>query len=288
MGVVYEATDLESGSRVALKMMSHALIYDHQAVSRFHRETEIADSLDHPHIVRSHAKFTALSTFFIVMEYCDGLPLSQVISLVGRLDEEAARKILGQLAAALEYTHSCNIVHRDLKPGNVFVQWDGCVKLMDFGLARAERNPELTQCGQILGTPRYMPPEQLAGQTVGCEADLFALGCIGYELITAEPLFPGGDIIALLHQHLDWSLPAAAELGPGISEELHRVLQQCLMTEPKERDVRLSEVAQWASPFDMSICREMADEKTAEAMDVPTVFKQDPTQGSGRGATASQ
>ncbi|GAB4140331.1 MAG: hypothetical protein Tsb009_09650 [Planctomycetaceae bacterium] len=280
MGVVYEATDLSNDNRrVALKMMSHALIYDYQAVSRFHRETEIVESIDHPHIIRSYGKFTSLNTFFLVMEFCDGLPLSDVIDLSESIPESEIRALLGQLASALDYTHSRNIVHRDLKPGNVFVQWDGCVKLMDFGLARADENPELTQHGQLLGTPRYMPPEQLAGQQVGPEADIYALGCIAYELLTGEPMHSGKDPISLMRQQLEWTLPEPAKLGRDISEELYQFLQVSLAKEPDKRAVNLSNIAAWAKPFDMS---ELSAQVRWEAEnpvpnDDPTIINDDPT-----------
>ena len=278
MGVVYEAIELSNDRRVALKMMSHALIYDYQAVSRFHRETKIVDSLDHPNIIRSFGKFTSLNTFFLVMEFCDGLPLSDVISLSGPLPENQIRALLGQLASALEYTHSQNIVHRDIKPGNVFVQWDGCVKLMDFGLARADENPELTQRGQLLGTPRYMPPEQLAGQTVGQEADLYAMGCIAFELLSGKPMHSGKDALSLMRQQLEWTLPEHSELGDEISGEFYGLLKCSLEKEPELRTVDLQEIAKWATSFDMSELSQQVrwENDNAEPNDEPTIIYPSP------------
>lgn len=271
MGVVYEATELSTGQPVALKMMSHALIYDHQAVSRFHRETEIVESLEHPNIIRSHGKFTALNTFFIVMEYCDGLPLSHLLELSDGLPESQVRAILGQLATALCYTHERNVVHRDIKPGNVFVQWDGRLKLMDFGLARSVASAGLTQCGQILGTPRYMSPEQLAGGSVGCEADLFAMGCIAYELVTGDLRFQGSDVVSLLRQQLEWEMPAREEMGCEISEELYELIARCLSKEADRRNVDLAEIARWAAPVSMETFAEMLDAENEDSSIDPTI-----------------
>eukprot|EP00913_Durusdinium_trenchii_P028315 g26543.t1 len=277
MGVVYEATELESNLRVALKMMSHALIYDHQAVSRFHRETEIVESLKHPNIIRSHGKFTALNTFFIVMEYCDGLPLSTVLQLSAGLPESEVRNLLGQLAAALSYTHQLNVVHRDIKPGNIFVQWDGQLKLMDFGLARSVANPELTQCGQILGTPRYMPPEQLAGSPVGYEADIFAMGCIAYELISGDQRFQGSDVVSLLRQQLEWTMPERTELAEElVSEELYSLIATCLAKDPGERNIDLEQIASWAGPFDMKPFAEIMAAEDEDSSEDPTVVHDAP------------
>jgi len=235
MAVVYEAEDVRRGRSVALKMMSHRFAHDLEVQSRFEREVEICRALRHPNIARTYGHFTAFGTSFMVMELCLGETLAERIRQSGAMDEPEARAILGQLARALDYAHQRGICHRDVKPSNVMVSPEGTVKLMDFGLAKSVESVELTSHGCILGTPRYMPPEQLAGQPVDHRADIFALGCVAYELLAGRQLFDASDLLAILSQQLRWTLPPADEIRPGLSPDLYEVLRQALARDPQDR-----------------------------------------------------
>ncbi len=162
MSIVYEAID-PSGQHVALKMMSHRLVYDDFGRDQFEREVRAIESLDHENIVRVFGRFAAFHSFFMVMEHCRGADLAEVIKQAGPLPEVEVKKIAGQLAAAVLAAHDAGLVHRDIKPANIMLTPEGTIKLMDFGLATPvfdESMPEIPK--QVVGTPRYMAPEELA------------------------------------------------------------------------------------------------------------------------------
>jgi predicted Ser/Thr protein kinase len=255
MGIVYKAIDRGTGTEVALKMLRHDLTFNRQAAQRFRQEAEIVKSLSHPNIVRVYGQFAAYHTNFIAMEFCDGLTLADFIKAHGALPEDVTRAILGQLAAALLYAHQAGIAHRDLKPSNVMLQSDGVVKLTDFGLARdaSVSNSSLTGHGQVLGTPRYMAPEQLGGARGDERVDLYALGCVAYELITGGPLFPARRFDELMRQRFRWSLPAAEEIRPGLNPELYGIIAKCLADRPEDRAVPLDALCRWARPIDPAL-----------------------------------
>ena len=246
MAVVYEAEKPQTGRRIALKMMSHRYVNDLELHSRFQREAEIGLRLRHPHICRVEQTFAALGTHFMVMEYCDGTTLDEAIRKQGRLRQHEVRRVLGQLAGALAYAHRLGICHRDLKPANVMLDASGCVKLMDFGLARTADSSAMTGYGRLVGTPRYMPPEQLAGEVVDCRADLYAFGCIAFEMLAGRPLLPESDLLAILECHARWSLPPAEAIRPRLSSDLYAVLRESLAREPHARTLDLDRLSrQW-------------------------------------------
>jgi len=260
MGVVYEAEELGTGRRVALKMMKHRLAYDQRSVKRFHQEAEIVAQLRSPNIVDVYDSFAAYSTFFMVMELCEGASLAQLIRTRVMLPEQEIRAITGQLAAALLHAHAHEVVHRDLKPANVLLQHDGVIKLSDFGLAKSfllQEESNLTSTGEILGTPCYMPPEQLIGSPVDHRADYYGLGCVVFELLMGKPLFRENDVMKLLQLQMQWSLDEAlsefAQFKPPvvreISSELRELLEHALAFEAADRNINLAEIASWAAPL---------------------------------------
>jgi serine/threonine protein kinase len=253
MAVVYRARHEESGRVVALKMMSHRLLYEPGALSRFEREAGIIERLDHENIARLHERFTAYRTSFMAMEFCDGEVADDYVERRGALPEEQTRRVLGQLADALAYVHAHGIVHRDLKPGNVMLTRDGLVKVMDFGLAKGgidAASSSLTQSNAVLGTPLYMAPEQFAGEPLDGRTDVYALACIGYELLTGGPLFTARNFFELVHAKSGDPLPEREALGVEVSEELYEALWRGLRRDPKARDVDLAALAGWAAPLD--------------------------------------
>jgi CRP-like cAMP-binding protein len=243
MAMVYEAERLESGERVALKMLSHRFCQNLEAQQRFEREVEICRALHHPHIAPVYDSFTAFATNFMVVGYCEGETLTDLIRREGSLEESRARDLLGQLASALAYAHAQGICHRDVKPSNIMVDPGGKLMLMDFGLAKSIATPDMTTVGQIMGTPRYMPPEQLAGQAVDQRADVYAVGCIVYEMLTGRALFPQPTYLEILQALMKFKLPAADEIRPGLSRDLYEVLQQSLAAEPADRVLDLERIA---------------------------------------------
>ena len=252
MSVVYQARDEATGELVALKMMSYRLIYDSEALARFHQEAEILQSLQHENIARLMRLFPAYHTYFLVMELCEGVDLRRLLKLHGPLAEPQVRAILGQLARALEYIHGRGLVHRDLKPGNVMITRQGDVKLTDFGLAVQTLGlDDPSRATDMMGTPAFMAPEQLSGGLIDRRTDVYALGCLAYDLLTGRHLFGGKSLFELAQQKLSMELPPAAEVG-NISPELYEFLQGALRVNPDERPASLASIVGWADKCTLS------------------------------------
>src|SRR5215471_9227331 len=205
MGEVYRARDTKLNREVALKVLSEALIHDRDRVMRFEREAKALASLNHPHI----AQIYGFDGQALAMELVAGDDLSQIIAR-GRLGTSDALSVAKQVADALAAAHDQGIIHRDLKPANIKVRHDGTVKVLDFGLAKAlspdplddatatssltVTSPALTAAGVLLGTPAYMSPEQVKARPVDRRSDLWAFGCVLYEMLCGRRAFPGEDV----------------------------------------------------------------------------------------------
>jgi serine/threonine-protein kinase len=251
--VVYEAEQVETGDQVALKMMSHSLIYQSGALARFRQEAELIGGLVHDRITCLKDEFPAYKTHFLAMELVSGPPLDDIIKHHGGLGEAETRKIVGQIAEALIYLHAQGVIHRDLKPGNVLVSRDGWCKLTDFGLAKhdpLDGEATMTMAGGLYGTPSYMAPEQLSGLEANPSTDVYALAAIAYALLTGERLFKGEDLMTLIEERLLLELPPASELAGGIGEDLHAFMTNALKRKPEERDVDLEALTAWSGPID--------------------------------------
>ena len=246
MGEVYRARDNKLQREVALKVLPKAFAQDPERVARFRREAQVLAQLNHPNIAAIHSVEESGGTHFLVMELALGETLRDRIKR-GPVPIEEALDISKQIAAGLECAHEKPIVHRDLKPANVKVTPEGVVKILDFGLARAfsgdsgsgdpADSPTLsamTAPGTILGTAAYMSPEQARGKTVDKRTDIWALGCVLYELLTGKHTFPGEDVTdilgAVLHREPDWqALPEATPTA------VRTLLRRCLQKDAKRR-----------------------------------------------------
>jgi serine/threonine-protein kinase len=260
MAVVYEATELATGERVALKMMSHRLVYQPGAFSRFEREARIVEPLEHDNIARLKGHFPAFRTEFIVMEFCDGSTLADLLQHHGAFPEAQAKRVLGQLASALQFVHDRGVVHRDLKPGNVMLTPTGRVKLMDFGLAKEDEKVSedtATQTGTVIGTPLYMPPGQMTGDESGPLIDIYAFTCLAYELVAGKTLFEGRTTRGLLNDKLTRRVPPAHEIGPGVSPEVHELIVRGLQNEPENRLTSLASIAAWSGELDPEFLKKL-------------------------------
>lgn len=245
MSIVYEAIDPADDTPVALKMLSHRLVYSPQALDRFQREADLIEQFDHPNIVRMYRRFAAFRTYFIVMEFCPGETLSRHLEQHGPLDEPAFRNAMGQLAAALQHSHRAGIVHRDIKPSNIMWLPGGTLKLMDFGLAEPAAEASADK-HEIAGTPQYMAPEQRVGGMPDSRADYFSLGCVAYEMLTGRPLFSRRPVLELIRTFNDWQPPIFTQLDIALAAETAAVLQPLLSINPESRGNDLGKIAAWS------------------------------------------
>lgn len=244
MGVVYEARLVDGGDAVAVKMLRHGLADDPRAVERFRQEAALLHGLRHDGIAGVADLFVDCRTLFLIMELCRGTDLRRIIAARGPTPPVEARKLLGQIAAALAHAHGRGVLHLDVKPSNVLVDDAGVAKLVDFGLARLLADDSRGGWG---GTPRYMPPEQLAAGATGPAADWYAWGCLAAELLSGRPLFDDGDLVAMAAAKSAWP-PPACDACTVADPELATILAASLHPLPEERRLDLDAVARWAGP----------------------------------------
>ncbi|MHA4816607.1 WD40 repeat domain-containing serine/threonine protein kinase [Streptomyces aculeolatus] len=236
MGEVWLGRDSSLPRRdVAVKVLPS--LAGGRGVRRFQREAAVLAGLQHPGITVVYDAGEHDGFLFIVMELLHGQDLARLLAgHGGALPVARAVDVARQTAVALEAVHGCGVVHRDLKPGNLFVQPGDRVKICDFGIARpADASTVLTVSGAVLGTPRYMSPEQWSGTEVDTRADLYALGCVLYELLTGRPPFTGATVYALMRQHLEQPPPPLRELRPGLPGDLSDLVLALLAKDPVGR-----------------------------------------------------
>ena len=246
MGEVYEATHVELGKRVAVKVMLGKYAEDSEAIARFKREALAASRIGNPHIIDvSDIGTTHDGRSFVVMEYLSGQPLSSVIERVGQMPVWRATHIMRQVLRAVHVAHSKGIIHRDLKPDNIFLvdqddQHD-FVKLLDFGISKmvdldAEvAATKLTTTGVVMGTPLYMAPEQAMGVPTDHLADVYACGVMLYEMLAGQPPFNGATYAVLVAKLLTADPQPLGELRAGLSPALVAAVHRALQKEPEAR-----------------------------------------------------
>ncbi len=239
---VYKAQDMQLGRTVALKILrAHAEI-DPQADTRFQREAKHTSSLDHKNIATIFEYGEFERTPYIAMEYLEGRTLDKIIK-ERLLGYEECLRIATQLAEALSVVHEEGLIHRDLKPGNVLLQDDGSVKLLDFGIARARDESGITQHATRGGTVLYMSPEQVRGDDLDYRSDIFSLGALLYHLMTGALPFPGESFPEVCMAILDGRLRRPSEIRQGFPQPLEDFLLRCLVNEPADRFDSIDEAA---------------------------------------------
>jgi len=247
MGEVYRATDSKLGRDVALKILPEAFAQDPQRMARFEREAQVLASLNHPNIAHIYGLEESGGVRALAMELVEGLTLAERIA-AGPMALDEALPIAKQIAEALEYAHERGIIHRDLKPANIKVRPDGTVKVLDFGLAKAlesetsemdaSHSPTIsavaTRAGVLMGTAAYMSPEQARGKSVDRRADIWAYGCVLYEMLRGKKVFDGDTVsdalAAVIRGDPDWS--ALPETTPP---RILALLRRCLEKDAKRR-----------------------------------------------------
>jgi Tol biopolymer transport system component len=244
MGDVYRAHDARLHRDVAIKVLPPALTRNSERLARFEREAQVLASLNHRHIAQVYGLDESGSAPALVMELVEGPTLTQVIAGQGNhpLNVARALTIASQIADGLDAAHEKGIIHRDLKPGNVALTTDGDVKILDFGVAKTSEadaanrsaGPAATEAGVILGTPAYMSPEQARGLPVDKRTDIWAFGCLLYELLTRRQTFAGAtasDTIAAVLEHE----PDLTALPAETPQAVRSLLRHCLEKDPKRR-----------------------------------------------------
>lgn len=236
MGAVYRATDLVLDRTVAVKLLPAALAeQDRRHVARFEREARAAASLTHPGVVAVYDAGEDGDTRFIVMEFVSGRSLSRVLREEAPLEPARAASIAAGVAGALAAAHAAGIVHRDVKPGNVMLTDDGEVKVLDFGIARALDGHTLTHSTSVLGTARYMAPEQALGRRADARSDIYALGCVVYAMLTGHPPFTADAPAAVIHQHVNSEPVPPSELNHSVPPAFDALVMKMLVKSPAAR-----------------------------------------------------
>jgi serine/threonine protein kinase/Tol biopolymer transport system component len=274
MGEVYQAKDKKLGRDVAIKVLPEEFARDTERVARFQREAKLLASLNHPNIAAIHGLEEAEGTNFLVLELVEGETLADRIK-AGPIPVEESLKLALQIAEALEAAHEKGVIHRDLKPLNIKVTHDGKIKVLDFGLAKAfageqaelnlSNSPTLsnaaTQQGVILGTAAYMSPEQARGESVDKKADIWAFGCVLFEMLTGRAAFEGRTVSDVLASVIK-SEPVWNRLPPNLSPRIRLLLERCLEKEARNRCSSMGEAR-------ADIQKDLADFQGVFAQPVP-------------------
>jgi eukaryotic-like serine/threonine-protein kinase len=239
MANVYLARDLLLDRPVAVKVLFPEHARDEAFVERFRREATAAANLNHPNIVAIYDWGQQHGTYYIVMEYVEGRPLSEIIRTEGPLHPDRAAEITADVAAALAFAHRNGVVHRDVKPGNILITASGVVKVADFGIAQASSNSDatlnLTQAGAVMGTATYFSPEQAQGQQVDPRSDLYSLGCVLFEMLTARPPFAGDSPVAIAYKHVQEQPVTPSSVNPSVPAPLEAIDMKLLEKDPARR-----------------------------------------------------
>jgi serine/threonine protein kinase len=240
MGEVYKAHDPVLNRFVAVKTISAELGADDTLRKRFEREAQSAARLNHPNIITVFDYGEEQGKIFMAMELLDGSDLKQAIARRAPLSLDDKLSVVDQIAEGLAFAHAHDIVHRDLKPANVHLLSNGQAKIMDFGLARLGGS-EMTRVGMVMGTPHYMSPEQVRGERADARSDVFALGCVFYELLTYRKPFDADSMHSVLFKVMQEEPPSVQELTPGIPAVLAQVVERAMAKDASQRFQNASE-----------------------------------------------
>ncbi|HEX3593191.1 MAG TPA: Stk1 family PASTA domain-containing Ser/Thr kinase [Pseudonocardiaceae bacterium] len=241
MSEVHRGKDVRLGRDVAVKVLRADLARDPQFQERFRREAQNAAALNHPAIVAVYDTGETRTDYgplpYIVMEYVDGRTLRDIVKSEGPLPPKRAMEVMADVSAALDFSHRHGIVHRDVKPANIMITKTGAVKVMDFGIARAVSDGQaaVTQTAAVIGTAQYLSPEQARGEPVDARSDVYAAGCVLFELLTGEPPFTGDSPVAVAYQHVREDPKPPSALNPRVPPSLDAIVLKAMAKGPANR-----------------------------------------------------
>lgn len=236
VGTVYEAVDQRTGERVALKILQQAVSEDENISARFRREMDILSRLDHPNIVRYLGDGKLDKQLYYAMELVSGGSVKDELRLHRRLPWQKVCEWGGQIASALQHAHNHGIIHRDLKPANLFLTEDAKLKLGDFGIARDTGSADLTDAGLTVGTYAYMAPEQITAESpVSDKTDLYALGCLLFEMLTGRQPYVGENFAQIFNQHLQGETPHVRSYVASCPAKLDQLVFDLMERDPEKR-----------------------------------------------------
>ena len=254
MGIVYKARDPLIDRVVAIKTINLGLALDEKEEyeGRFYQEAKAAGRLNHPNIVTIYDVGKSGDVAYIAMEFLQGRELRDIMNDGGLLPVDQVLDIVAQVAQGLAYAHEHGIVHRDVKPSNIMVVRDGHAKITDFGIARMASSAVRTQTGMVLGSPKYMSPEQVMGKEIDQRSDIFSLGVMLYEMLTGQAPFNGENVNAIMYQTLN-AVPAPPNtLNPAVPEMVNFILAKALAKKVEDRYQNAMDFA-----VDLRACRDI-------------------------------
>ncbi|HVG06728.1 MAG TPA: protein kinase [Thermoanaerobaculia bacterium] len=235
MGAVYRAVDLMLDRDVAIKAIRPELAREPEIVERFRSEARLLARVSHPAIATIYSFFQDGEDLFLAMEFVRGRSLSRVLESEGALPWDQAVRLLSAAMEGIEVAHRAGIIHRDLKPDNLMIGEPGNVKVMDFGIARAAGSGHLTRTGLLVGTLRYMAPEQIQGEEADHRVDIYALGAVLYQTITGRSAFDGKSDYAIIKAQIEEMPPPPSTVVTGIPGWLDRAVLRALAKKPADR-----------------------------------------------------
>lgn len=279
MGIVYRARYVVNNREVALKMLPGD-VTDRVALARFERELEVLKNLKHPNIVRCFGGVSEDKQRFYAMELVEGGSLEDELQRRGRLSVEQVVTYGLQMCAALECSHQNKVIHRDIKPSNFLIGIDQRLKLSDFGLASVAASRRITAAGKTAGTLLYMSPEQIRGGELTPQTDLYALGCVFYELLTGKPPYVGESPAQTMHMHCRSDIPRVSQSILDCPPGLEKLIAKLMAKEPSQRPQSAAEVARELRTVSNTITvkidpKRLLIEGGAEAPPLPPVMRSD-------------
>ena len=241
MCIVYQAWDTKLRRDVAIKRLEPPLNQDPRTRARFDREGRALAQLSHPNVVTLIDRGSTENDDYLVFEYVEGRSLKEMVKEKPLSVEETGR-IVGQVAEGLAAAHQAGIVHRDVKPQNILIDRQGHAKITDFGIATGPDWTRVTKAGSIIGSARYMSPEQVRSKPVDVRSDVYSLGVVMYEMLAGHPPFDGANMPEIARHHLNTPPPPLGQIRSDLPPGLERVVMRCLEKLPEDRFVSMDEL----------------------------------------------